>query len=107
MSTLSLGGLALSASAVVGATMPDIAPSFDAPWMPTLTNITSMMLGTFLVVLTLGLGAGALIWVIGKLAQSGRAQEVGITFFVWTLVGAAVIAGVSGFIGWAMGLPLF
>ena len=87
--------------------LPDITPKFDGPWMPTLNNIASIMLGTFLVVLVIGLGVGLLVWVLGKLSSSGRAQDVGITFIVWTVVAAAGLASASGLIGWAMGLPLF
>ena len=66
----------LASAATVGAGLPDIAPKFDAPWMPTLNNVASMMLGTFLVALVIGLGAGVIIWIFGKLSSSGRAQDV-------------------------------
>lgn len=97
----------LVSAATVGAGLPDIAPKFDAPWMPTLNNVASMMLGTFLVALVIGLGVGVIVWIFGKLSSSGRAQDVGISFMLWTLVAAALLAGASGFIGWGMGLPLF
>lgn len=97
----------LASAATVGAGLPDIAPKFDAPWMPTLNNVASMMLGTFLVALVIGLGAGVIIWIFGKLSSSGRAQDVGISFMLWTLVAAALLAGATGFISWGMGLPLF
>ena len=57
--------------------------------------------------LVIGLGVGVIVWIFGKLSSSGRAQDVGISFMLWTLVAAALLAGASGFIGWVMGLPLF
>ncbi|MDO4240679.1 hypothetical protein [Micrococcus sp.] len=87
--------------------MPTINPTFDAPWMPTLQNITGLALGTFLVILVLGIGAGVLMWILGKLSSNGRAQEVGVTFMVWSIVAAALIAGATSLVAWGMGLPLF
>ena len=97
----------LTSFTTLGANLPDISPRFDAPWMPTLNNVASMMLGTFLVVLVIGLGVGVVVWILGKLSSSGRAQDVGISFMLWTLVAAALLAGAAGFISWGMGLPLF
>lgn len=97
----------LTSFTTLGANLPDISPRFDAPWMPTLNNVASMMLGTFLVALVIGLGVGVVIWIFGKLSSSGRAQDVGISFMLWTLVAAALLAGAAGFISWGMGLPLF
>lgn len=97
----------LTSFTTLGANLPDISPKFDAPWMPTLNNVASMMLGTFLVALVIGLGVGVVIWIFGKLSSSGRAQDVGISFMLWTLVAAALLAGAAGFISWGMGLPLF
>lgn len=97
----------LTSFTTLGANLPDISPQFDAPWMPTLNNVASMMLGTFLVALVIGLGVGVVVWIFGKLSSSGRAQDVGISFMLWTLVAAALLAGAAGFISWGMGLPLF
>ena len=97
----------LTSFTTLGANLPDISPRFDAPWMPTLNNVASMMLGTFLVALVIGLGVGVIVWIFGKLSSSGRAQDVGISFMLWTLVAAALLAGAAGFISWGMGLPLF
>ena len=97
----------LTSFTTLGANLPDISPRFDAPWMPTLNNVASMMLGTFLLALVIGLGVGVVIWIFGKLSSSGRAQDVGISFMLWTLVAAALLAGAAGFISWGMGLPLF
>lgn len=97
----------LAFAATVGANLPDIAPAFDAPWMPTLNNIASMVLGTVLVVLVIGVGISVVIWVLGKLSSSGRAQDVGVTFIIWTLIGAAIAGSAAGLVGWGMGLPLF
>ena len=52
-------------------------------------------------------GIGVLVWIFGKLASSGRTQDVGIGFVVWGIVAAALIAGAAGLIGWGAGLPLF
>lgn len=87
--------------------MPTITPTFDAPWMPTITNVTGMALGTFLVVLALAIGIGVLIWIFGKLSSNNRAQDVGISFLVWGIVAAALIAGATSLVAWGMGLPLF
>lgn len=97
----------LTSFTTLGANLPDISPKFDGPWMSTLNNVASMMLGTFLVALVIGLGVGVVIWIFGKLSSSGRAQDVGISFMLWTLVAAALLAGAAGFISWGMGLPLF
>lgn len=48
-----------------------------------------------------------LVWIFGKLSSSGRAQDVGISFVVWGIVAAALIAGAASLIGWGAGLPLF
>ena len=96
-----------STMSTLGAGLPDIQPRFDAPWMPTLNNAASWFLGTFLVALIIGLGVGVIVWIFGKLSSSGRAQDVGISFMLWTVIAAALLAGAAGFISWGMGLPLF
>lgn len=97
----------IHAATTVAAGVPDIAPSFNGPWMPTIQNIAGLALGTFLVILIVAVGIGVLVWIFGKLSSSGRAQDVGISFVVWGIVAAALIAGAASLIGWGAGLPLF
>ncbi|MCV7575842.1 hypothetical protein M3E72_002295 [Micrococcus luteus] len=97
----------IHAATTVAAGVPNIAPRFDGPWMPTITNVTGLALGTFLVLLIVAIGIGVVVWIFGKLASSGRAQDVGIGFVLWGILAAALIAGAAGLIGWGAGLPLF
>ena len=97
----------IHAATTVAAGVPDIAPSFNAPWMPTIQNVTGLALGTFLVILIVAVGIGVLVWIFGKLSSNGRAQDVGISFVVWGILAAALIAGAASLIGWGAGLPLF
>ncbi len=87
--------------------MPAIAPTYDAPWMPTLENITGMAIGTALVAIVAAVAIGGMLWLFGKLSSSGRAQEVGISIFLWGVIGGALIAGASALVRWGAGLPLF
>ena len=48
----------IHAATTVAAGVPDIAPSFNGPWMPTIQNITGLALGTFLVILIVAVGIG-------------------------------------------------
>lgn len=85
----------------------DVSPTYDAPWMGLLNDGAGWVLGTLLVVVAVLLGVGALMWIAGKLGGGSRAQEVGITIVLWTVVGAIVIGGAGGLIAWAAGLELF
>ncbi|MER6987055.1 hypothetical protein AB0M33_04560 [Micrococcus luteus] len=97
----------IHAATTVAAGVPNIAPSFNGPWMPTIQNITGLALGTFLVILIVAVGIGVLVWIFGKLSSNGRAQDVGISFVLWGVLAAALIAGAASLIGWGAGLPLF
>ena len=51
----------IHAATTVAAGVPDIAPRFDGPWMPTIQNVTGLALGTFLVILIVAVGIGVLV----------------------------------------------
>lgn len=84
-----------------------VEPTYDAPWMGLLNDGAGWVLGTLLVVVVVLLAVGALMWIAGKLGGSSRAQDVGITILLWTVLGAIVIGGAGGLISWAAGLDLF
>lgn len=85
----------------------DVEPSYDAPWMNLLGDGADWIVGTVLYVIVILLVVGVLIWIGGKLGGSGRAQDVGVTFIIWVIVGAAVVGGGGAIISWASGLDIF
>lgn len=85
----------------------NVEPSFDAPWMPLLSDGANWAVGTVLVVIVILLVVGVAIWVAGKLGGSGRAQEVGVTFLLWTVIGAIFVGAAGGIVAWASNLDWF
>ena len=97
----------LAAGVPLAAEVPEISPSYDAPWMGTLEDVTAMVIGTCLVAIMAAVAIGGMIWLFGKLSKSGGAQSVGISIFLWGVVGGALIASVSALVRWGAGLTLF
>jgi len=85
----------------------DIEPDYSAPWMGLLGDGVGWLVGTFLIVIGALLAVGVLIWLAGKLGGSSRAQDVGVTFVLWVVIGAIVLGGIGGIIAWASGLDVF
>lgn|SRR5690625_1305410 len=94
-------------SLIQGYAPENVEPSYDAPWMGLLNDGAGWIVGTVLVVIVILLVVGAMIWVAGKLGGSGRAQDVGVTFILWTVVAAVVVGAAGGIIAWAAGLDWF
>lgn len=97
----------MSLTTSIAASVPQIGPTFNAPWMPTLNSVTSMVIGTALVAIMIAGVIGGVLFLFGKLTSSSRAQDVGLSIFLWVAVVGALIAGVSALVRWGAGLPLF
>lgn len=86
---------------------PGITPNFNAPWMPSLQNVGGMVTATAIVLLAVVVVVGAVVWVAGKLSNTGGAQNAGISILLWGVVAAVIIGSTGGIIAWATGIPLF
>src|SRR5699024_9245073 len=85
----------------------DIEPDYSAPWMGLLGDGVGWLVGTFLIVVGALVEVGVLIWRAGKFGGSSGAQDVGVTFVLWVVIGAIVLGGIGGIIAWASGLDVF
>lgn len=92
-------GRNLSVEAHMALNVP--GPSFDAPWMDWFRGYVGWGLATLIAVLVIVTAVGAGLWVWGKMINSSRPQESGITGAVLSMVAAAIITVAGSAIMWA------
>lgn len=85
---------------------PNVKPNSNAPMVKTLQELAGIVVFIAVIALVVALVIGAVMWAFGKIQGNGRAQDVGVTVLMWTLIAAAVVGSATGLITWSTGLNL-
>lgn len=85
------------------AAIPDINPSFDAPFFKGLIMIASWILGAGLVAAFIAVVLCVILLVFKGLASAQMRALAGAAL-PWALVGLIVLSGITGLFAWLIGL---
>jgi hypothetical protein len=92
-----------------GSIDPQVTANWN--WLPAnfvlaVRNAAGSLQAVMIVALVIGFIAAVALWAISKLVTSTRGQQVGATACLIVLIAAALVAGGSGLIRWATGIPV-